>query len=207
MAHYTCSQVGHCNFLSCRSFLLSFYFNSIFRNAYLFLIFLVQVFPNMGSRNHLNGSDALGLTKVGQSHPSTNRWRQVGCEEKKTAVQAEMERMSKLPANSNYATHRMRVLNKILHLMSTQVRMLYNHIVKGYLVDIRLFKCVTGAIIGKMFTCGTWDVGKMDRCPLSWSLALNSLGPALWYARIIFPTSHCSQLDLHRYYISCIMML
>lgn len=83
----------------------------------------------------------------------------MGCEEKKTAVHAEMERMSKLPANSNYAMHRMRVLNKILHLMSTQVRMLYNHIVKGYLVDIRLFKCVTVLLLGRCSPVehGMWE--------------------------------------------------
>lgn len=45
-------------------------------------------------------------------------WRKMGNEEKKAAVQEEVKRMNKLPANSAYASHRLRVLNKILQLMS-----------------------------------------------------------------------------------------
>ncbi|KAK9212365.1 hypothetical protein WN943_001747 [Citrus x changshan-huyou] len=41
-----------------------------------------------------------------------------GNEEKKAAVQEEVKRMNKLPANSAYASHCLRVLNKILQLMS-----------------------------------------------------------------------------------------
>ncbi|XP_028127553.1 uncharacterized protein LOC114324028 isoform X4 [Camellia sinensis] len=48
-------------------------------------------------------------------------WKKMGCEEKKAAVHEEMKRMNKLPANSTYATHRLRVLNKILQLLSIQV--------------------------------------------------------------------------------------
>ncbi|CAL5402947.1 unnamed protein product [Camellia sinensis] len=44
----------------------------------------------------------------------------MGCEEKKAAVHEEMKRINKLPANSTYATHRLRVLNKILQLLSIQ---------------------------------------------------------------------------------------
>lgn len=47
--------------------------------------------------------------------------KQVGYEEKTAAVHDEMKRMNRLPANSTYATHRLRVLNKILQLMSIQV--------------------------------------------------------------------------------------
>ncbi|GMP65679.1 hypothetical protein CsSME_00026373 [Camellia sinensis var. sinensis] len=47
-------------------------------------------------------------------------WKKMGCEEKKAAVHEEMKRMNKLPANSTYATHRLRVLNKILQLLSIQ---------------------------------------------------------------------------------------
>ncbi|KAK7841787.1 uncharacterized protein LOC112035529 [Quercus suber] len=46
--------------------------------------------------------------------------KQVGYEEKTAAVHDEMKRMNRLPANSTYATHRLRVLNKILQLMSIQ---------------------------------------------------------------------------------------
>ncbi|XP_058075052.1 uncharacterized protein LOC131223620 [Magnolia sinica] len=51
---------------------------------------------------------------------ATGQWSQKRCDEKTAVVQAEMDRMTKLPAHSNYATHRMRVLNKILHLISIQ---------------------------------------------------------------------------------------
>lgn len=89
----------------------------------------MQAFAKMGSRNHLNNRDALDLTKDGHNLRATGQWRQMGgCEEKKAAVHAEMDRVNKLPVNSKYATHRMRVLNKILHLMSIQVRRLHSHI-------------------------------------------------------------------------------
>ncbi|XXG44495.1 hypothetical protein AAC387_Pa01g4284 [Persea americana] len=82
---------------------------------------LSKAFAEMGSRNHLNNRDALDLTKDGHSLRATGQWTQMGeCEEKKAAVHAEMERVDKLPGNSKYATHRMRVLNKILRLMSIQ---------------------------------------------------------------------------------------
>ncbi|CAK7327548.1 unnamed protein product [Dovyalis caffra] len=51
---------------------------------------------------------------------STPRWKQMGEEEKKAAVHDEMKRINQLPATSTYATHRLRVLNKILQLMSLQ---------------------------------------------------------------------------------------
>ncbi|GMH25522.1 hypothetical protein Nepgr_027365 [Nepenthes gracilis] len=46
--------------------------------------------------------------------------KQLGNEEKKAAVESEMKRMHQLPVNSTYASHRLRVLNKILQLMSIQ---------------------------------------------------------------------------------------
>ncbi|CAI0439074.1 unnamed protein product [Linum tenue] len=48
------------------------------------------------------------------------RWQTMGNEEKKAVVHEEVKRMYKLPANSSYATHRLRVLNKILQLLSAQ---------------------------------------------------------------------------------------
>ncbi|KAL9441308.1 hypothetical protein AB3S75_019898 [Citrus x aurantiifolia] len=45
-------------------------------------------------------------------------WRKMGNEEKKAAVQEDVKRMNKLSANSAYASHCLRVLNKILQLMS-----------------------------------------------------------------------------------------
>ncbi|KAJ4839972.1 hypothetical protein Tsubulata_033645 [Turnera subulata] len=49
-----------------------------------------------------------------------NRWKQMGSEEKKAAVEEEMRKMTLLPPNSTYASHRLRVLNKILQLMATK---------------------------------------------------------------------------------------
>ncbi|KAE9456449.1 hypothetical protein C3L33_11660, partial [Rhododendron williamsianum] len=46
--------------------------------------------------------------------------------DKKATVDEEMKRMNKLPANSAYATHRLRVLNKVLQLLSIQVALRYN---------------------------------------------------------------------------------
>ncbi|KAE8125734.1 hypothetical protein FH972_020508 [Carpinus fangiana] len=53
------------------------------------------------------------------TQPKTQQ-KQIGYEEKKAAVDEEMNRMKRLPVNSTYATHRLRVLNKILQLMSIQ---------------------------------------------------------------------------------------
>ncbi|XP_039140024.1 uncharacterized protein LOC120277303 [Dioscorea cayenensis subsp. rotundata] len=50
----------------------------------------------------------------------------VGCQKqerndtKKSAIHAEIARVNQLPPNSSYAVHRMRVLNKILHLMAIE---------------------------------------------------------------------------------------
>ncbi|KAM6553579.1 hypothetical protein CsatB_014341 [Cannabis sativa] len=41
-------------------------------------------------------------------------------EAKRAAVQEELKRVNKLPATSTYASHRLRVLNKILQLLSVQ---------------------------------------------------------------------------------------
>ncbi|KAL0443492.1 UNVERIFIED_CONTAM: hypothetical protein Slati_2071900 [Sesamum latifolium] len=45
---------------------------------------------------------------------------QMGHEEKAAAVHEEIKRMHRLPPNSSYASHRLRVLNKIQHLLSLQ---------------------------------------------------------------------------------------
>ncbi|KAL0306474.1 UNVERIFIED_CONTAM: hypothetical protein Sradi_6064700 [Sesamum radiatum] len=46
--------------------------------------------------------------------------KQMGHEEKAAAVHEEIKRMHRLPPNSSYASHRLRVLNKIQHLLSLQ---------------------------------------------------------------------------------------
>ncbi|XP_038685425.1 uncharacterized protein LOC119985257 isoform X2 [Tripterygium wilfordii] len=60
------------------------------------------------------------IMDVNVSTQYNNRWKQMGCEEKKTAVDEEIKRMKQLPSNSAYVSHRLRVLNKILHLMSAE---------------------------------------------------------------------------------------
>ncbi|KAJ6753699.1 hypothetical protein OIU79_026523, partial [Salix purpurea] len=62
--------------------------------------------------------EAMDTTTNTQS--SKPRWKQMGKEEKAAAVHDEMKRINQLPATSTYATHRLRVLNKILQLMSIQ---------------------------------------------------------------------------------------
>ncbi|KAL8256493.1 hypothetical protein R6Q59_031560 [Mikania micrantha] len=49
-----------------------------------------------------------------------NEGKQIGHEEKMAAVHEEIKKVNQLPAHSTYATHRMRVLNKILQLLSVQ---------------------------------------------------------------------------------------
>ncbi|KAI3508343.1 hypothetical protein L1887_23349 [Cichorium endivia] len=44
----------------------------------------------------------------------------MGSEEKKAAVHEEIKKVNQLPANSTYATHRIRVLNKILQPLSVR---------------------------------------------------------------------------------------
>lgn len=56
----------------------------------------------------------------GNSYGNTMRG-VAGLEEKKAAVHTEISRVNRLPSNSSYAVHRMRVLNKLLHLLSIQV--------------------------------------------------------------------------------------
>ncbi|KAI3988191.1 hypothetical protein MKX01_011980 [Papaver californicum] len=60
----------------------------------------------------INVSNEMGIDKDGKVD-KTN------CDgNKKAAVQAELNRVNKLPTNSSYASHRIRVLNKVLQLMS-----------------------------------------------------------------------------------------
>ncbi|XP_004294562.1 PREDICTED: uncharacterized protein LOC101313196 [Fragaria vesca subsp. vesca] len=47
-------------------------------------------------------------------------WKEMGPVEKEASVQEEVKRMLRLPANSTYVSHRLRVLNKILQLLSIQ---------------------------------------------------------------------------------------
>lgn len=48
-------------------------------------------------------------------------WKKMGEEDRKAAVDNELKRMKQLPANSSYVIHRVRILNKIIELISLQV--------------------------------------------------------------------------------------
>ncbi|KAG8386270.1 hypothetical protein BUALT_Bualt03G0131600 [Buddleja alternifolia] len=48
------------------------------------------------------------------------KWKQIGSGEREAAVQEEIKRMNRLPPHSSYASHRLRVLNKIQQLLSVQ---------------------------------------------------------------------------------------
>ncbi|THU63278.1 hypothetical protein C4D60_Mb01t14060 [Musa balbisiana] len=70
---------------------------------------------------HLKASNNLNHSKddISNSYGASIKGG-TGCEEKRAAVQAEIARVNQLPSNSSYAVHRMRVLNKLLHLLSVQ---------------------------------------------------------------------------------------
>ncbi|KAK7311033.1 hypothetical protein RJT34_08899 [Clitoria ternatea] len=72
------------------------------------------------SVDHLKGSNTIDQMMesetINQPEPQKPMW----CEKKQSAVHEEIRRMSQLPANSTYVTHRLKVLNKILQLMSIQ---------------------------------------------------------------------------------------
>lgn len=53
--------------------------------------------------------------------PTKRDWKQMGHEGATVAVHEEMKRVQQFPSNSTYATHRLRILNKILQLLSIQV--------------------------------------------------------------------------------------
>ncbi|KAK3040303.1 hypothetical protein RJ639_028218 [Escallonia herrerae] len=78
---------------------------------------------NLDHFEHFQGSNALNQPNKGASTTQDcNAWKPMGCEEKQAVVHEEMRRMNNLPANSTYATHRLRVLNKILQLLAIQMR-------------------------------------------------------------------------------------
>ncbi|TVU46340.1 hypothetical protein EJB05_05866 [Eragrostis curvula] len=57
-----------------------------------------------------------GATTLATTAPSTANGLQKG--DRETAIDAEVARLNKLPAHSSYAIHRMKVLNKLRHLLS-----------------------------------------------------------------------------------------
>nr|GMD92443.1 Translation initiation factor IF-2 like [Ipomoea batatas] len=76
----------------------------------------------MENFEQIGGGNALNRPKEGVSsfHAGRDACKKVGADEKKAAVHEEMTRLSRLPQNSAYVSHRTRVLNKILQLLSIQ---------------------------------------------------------------------------------------
>lgn len=68
----------------------------------------------------MNSLDVTMEDSSGGAQPKA-QWKQMGPAEKEASVHEELKRMQKLPTNSTYVTHRLRVLNKILQLLSIQV--------------------------------------------------------------------------------------
>lgn len=80
--------------------------------------------PEVDSFNYFWGQQCIWSDQTMESRVSTQpkyQHKQMVYQEKKAAVEGEMNRMNLLPANSTYAVHRIRVLNKILQLLSIQV--------------------------------------------------------------------------------------
>ena len=77
----------------------------------------------MDSQRRLGGDKTMDLTNGGLKSYSrfSDQWKQMADAEKKATLNAEMDRMKVLPGSSNYAAHRIRVLNKVLELVSKQV--------------------------------------------------------------------------------------
>lgn len=77
----------------------------------------------MEPQSNIGPNRSMNLIKEGiNGHSRTSeQWKQIGDAEKKVVVNSEIKRMKELPGNSTYATHRLRVLNKALQLMSSRV--------------------------------------------------------------------------------------
>lgn len=77
----------------------------------------------MDQKDQDEGHNNLNLTEGELRKPKNlSRWAKTQNEDKRAAVHDEIARVNQLPSNSSYAVHRMRVLNKLLQLMSIQVR-------------------------------------------------------------------------------------
>ncbi|XP_076939439.1 uncharacterized protein LOC143608167 [Bidens hawaiensis] len=68
--------------------------------------------------NLLEGSGSFNEPMVQSDR--TTQVKTGGNEEKKAAVHEEIKKVNQLPAQSTYAAHRIKVLNKILQLLSVQ---------------------------------------------------------------------------------------
>jgi len=94
-------------------------------NKDLISVYLLFMFgkcsAKVDSLDNLNGSNTLDqMMDDGATHQPAAQ-KPVWCERKQAVVQEEIRKMNRLPANSTYVSHRLKVLNKILQLMSVQV--------------------------------------------------------------------------------------
>lgn len=77
----------------------------------------------MDALNYAQGCSVLDVTMEDTNGTTGDQLKNqlLDFEAKKGAVHDEMNRMKQLPTNSTYVSHRLRVLHKILQLMSAQV--------------------------------------------------------------------------------------
>ncbi|XP_062211720.1 uncharacterized protein LOC133912817 isoform X1 [Phragmites australis] len=64
------------------------------------------------------GTTTLPTTPSSTAADSASKQNELKNGDKDAAIDAEIARLNKLPAHSSYAIHRMKVLNKLRHLMS-----------------------------------------------------------------------------------------
>ncbi|KAK8954228.1 hypothetical protein KSP39_PZI001915 [Platanthera zijinensis] len=83
---------------------------------------LDAIVPQDAFRKSLLESQLLFM-EIDKEKPQETRRSTPVNSDKKAAVHAEIERVTRLPANSNYAVHRLKMLNKILNLISVQMEM------------------------------------------------------------------------------------
>ena len=108
----------------------------------------------MDQMDHTKGSSVLDQPIGGMgNYQGTGKLSQMDSENKKAAVHAEMARVNKLPSNSSYAIHRMKVLNKILHLLSIPVSGLAYRALKLHTIVIHASFMWTLMQIFIGFTC------------------------------------------------------
>jgi hypothetical protein len=103
-----------------------------------FVVLFSRSSREVDQQDHFRGSVTIDQTMDSRvsTQPKTQQ-KQIGYEEKKAAVDEEMNRMKRLPVSSTYATHRLRVLNKILQLMSIQVCDIGpTFVIKSYIIII-----------------------------------------------------------------------
>ncbi|XP_047342803.1 uncharacterized protein LOC124946282 [Impatiens glandulifera] len=84
-------------------------------NLYILLSVKLEPFQSIQGRNALNKSRE-NITGI----QSRDGLKELSSENKTAAVQEEVRRMSRLPSTSSYAVHRLKVLNKVLQLLSLQ---------------------------------------------------------------------------------------